>query len=194
MGKQRNRKDRRLIEMAIVLAGGVLLLLFLLKTGTELTVPYAQDSLIDRYAQKNQVDKALVAAVIYQESRYKPDAVSQSGATGLMQLMPDTARWIAGKINQTYSREKLKDPEYNIGMGTYYLAYLSDKYDGDVKLTLAAYNAGPGNVDDWLTNKKYATAGKLTLIPFTETRNYVENVLRMQKVYQKMFSKQTGAP
>lgn len=187
--KQRNRKDRRIMEMVILLVGGALLLLYLLKTGAEIAVPYAQDQLIDRYAKENDLDKSLVAAVIYQESRYQSDAVSSSGATGLMQLMPETARWIAGKTNQTYSKEKLKDPEYNIRMGTYYLGYLTDKYDHDLRLVLAAYNAGPGNVDRWLNDKKYTTAGKLTLIPFTETRKYVETVLKMQKVYQKMYAK-----
>lgn len=186
--QQKKRLDRKIFEMIVLFAGGVVLLLLLLKTGAEIAVPYSQDQLIERYAKENNLDKSLVAALIYQESRYKADAVSTSGATGLMQLMPDTARWIAGQIDETYSKAKLKEPEYNIRMGTYYLGYLSKKYDGDLRLILAAYNAGPGNVDTWLKNDKYAKAGELIIIPFAETKNYVDNVLRMQKVYQRLYA------
>ena len=186
--QQKKRLDRKIFGMISLFIGGVLVLLFLLKTGAEIAVPYSQDELIGQYAKANKLDKSLVAAVIYQESRYKPDAVSGSGATGLMQLMPETARWIAGQTDEIYAKAKLKDPEYNIRMGTYYLGYLSKKYNGDIRLVLAAYNAGPGNVDSWLKNDKYAKAGSLTVIPFKETKNYVDNVLKMQKVYQKLYA------
>lgn len=187
---QKKRSSRRVTEMIVLFAAGTLLLLYLLKTGAGLAVPYAQDQYIEQYAEANGLEKSLVAALIYQESRYRTDAVSSSGARGLMQLMPDTAKWVAARLDLDYSQEKLKEPEYNIRLGTYYLGYLLDKYDGATELALAAYNAGPGNVDSWLKNDKYSKDGKLTNIPFTETKNYVGNVLKMQKVYQKMYAGQ----
>lgn len=146
--------------MIVLFAVGTLLLLYLLKTGAEMAVPYAHDQYIEKYARENSLDKSLVAALIYQESRYKTDAVSSSGARGLMQLMPETAGWVAARIDLDYSQKELSEPEYNIRLGTHYLGYLMEKYDGAPELALAAYNAGPGNVDSWLKNEKYSkTAG-----------------------------------
>ncbi len=193
--KQKKRKNRssdrksnrRIMELVILFIGGTALLLFLLKTGAEIAVPYSQDQLIAKYAKANKVEKSLVAAVIYQESRFRADAVSQTGASGLMQIMPETARWIAARTNQDYSRERLKEAEYNISMGTYYLGYLMERYNGKVETALAAYNAGPGKVDSWLEDSNYSKNGVLTRIPFEETRNYVETVLKMQEVYRKLY-------
>lgn len=181
--------NRRILEMAILFLAGTWLLIMALKAGTEVAVPYDHDQLIDQYARKYDLDKSLVAALIYQESRYREGAVSKVGATGLMQIMPDTARWITGRLGVDYTKSKLKDPEFNISLGTYYLRYLMDKYGGDEELVLAAYNAGPGNVDAWLKNDRYSSGGRLTAIPFKETRDYVPRVIQMKGVYRSLYAK-----
>lgn len=188
--KQNKTARRRTLELAALFLVGVGLLISALNAGRGVAFPYEYDNLISQYARENDLDKSLVAAVIYQESRYRPGAVSSQGATGLMQIMPDTARWIAERLDLDYKAADLKDPEYNIRMGTYYLAYLWTRYEGDETLVLAAYNAGPGNVDTWLKNKKYSEDGKLTYIPFRETRNYVAKVLQMKSVYRSLYARE----
>lgn len=180
--------NRKIIEMLILFAAGSWLLIMVLKAGSELAVPYDYDEIIEMYAKENDVNKALVAAVIYQESRFKPAAVSSVGATGLMQIMPDTAQWLSVRMEIEYKKNDLKDPEYNIRMGTYYLAYLLNKYNGSEQLALAAYNAGPGNVDAWLRDGRYSSGGDLIKIPFKETREYVPKVIQMKEVYRSLYS------
>jgi len=122
-----------------------------------LTMPYGK--LIHEKSQKYGVDPALVAAVIEQESSFKPRARSQAGARGLMQLMPETGRDMGA--------QNLYDPNQNIDAGVRYIKYLNARFHGDLKKTLAAYNAGEGNV------QRYRG-----IPPFRETRRYVQQVLR----------------
>jgi soluble lytic murein transglycosylase len=128
----------------------------------------------------SQVDPWLIQSLIRQESAFDPRARSRVGATGLMQLMPATAK-IYGKIN----RQQLKDPEQNVRVGVRFFERLLDRYDGNVHFALAAYNAGPGKVDDWV--KRYPTQDPLLfadIIPYRETREYVAFILRNYYWYQ----------
>ena len=102
---------------------------------------------VDRAAQEYDVDPALILAVIWVESRFVEKAKSPAGARGLMQLMPATASGLAKQLGE--SRARSFDPAFNVRAGTYYLARLRERFDGDVRLALAAYNAGPGNVRKW---------------------------------------------
>lgn len=141
---------------------------------------YAQE--IRTAAAEFGLDPYLVAAVIHTESRGDPQALSPKGAVGLMQIMPETGAWIAEKLAlEAYSEESLVIARENIRLGCWYLAYLLERYADD-ECALAAYNAGPGNVDKWLADERYGKDGKLTDIPFEETANYV---VRVQSAYEK---------
>ena len=168
-----------------------LLILFLL--GTVFAVhsfnyyfPLRHIELINHYADKHGVDPVLVASLINVESRFDAQAVSHAGASGLMQLMPGTANWIADAIGMTDFDfdTQVFDPAVNINMGTWYIARLINNHY-DVTAALAAYNAGSGNVANWLQNPQLSTDG-LTLehIPFPETRRYVAVVTGILPVYR----------
>lgn len=146
---------------------------------------YSQE--IIKYSQEYDVDSALVASVINTESSFKENVQSQKGAVGLMQLMPSTAEWLAGKVGEEYSDERLYEPEFNIKLGSYYLSYLI-KYFGDRELAICAYNAGQGNVSNWLEDKRYSTDGKtLDNIPFEETKNYLIKVYKNYRYYKNKY-------
>lgn len=153
------------------------------KFGSRFTYPreFEQEVLIS--SREYGLDPDLVFAVIRTESHFEPKAVSHAGAEGLMQIMPVTAEWIAWRRGYTHEREKVFEPAYNIDMGCYLLSYLLDYYKNDLILAVAAYNAGAGNVDDWLKQSE-ASSGENLDIPFTETKNYVEKVLDSYEKYK----------
>lgn len=131
---------------------------------------------VDKYSKEYGVSSELVYAVIRAESKFNKDAVSDRGAVGLMQIMSTTGEWAAEKIGLT--QVDLMDPDTNIHIGTYYLAYLLDMYSGDEVCAVAAYNAGPSNVDEWLADSECSKDGKtLDKIPFDETGAYVKKVM-----------------
>lgn len=135
------------------------------------------------YSEEYELDPYLVAAVIHVESGNRPAVISRSGAVGLMQIMPETGGWIAGKLDlDEFNEQMLKEPSLNIEFGCWYLRFLLNKYDHDIVHTLAAYNAGQGTVDKWLADERYSSSGKLIDIPYEETDNYV---VRVQHAYEK---------
>ena len=137
------------------------------------------------------IERALALAVTRQESAFYSGAVSPSGALGLMQLMPGTAREVAGKVGVPYVQDKLtRDPAYNVSLGTQYLGDMMAKFGGSYELALAAYNAGPGRVSRWLESIGDPRAGKIDMvdwiemIPVRETRNYVQRIMEGVGVYR----------
>jgi soluble lytic murein transglycosylase len=149
--------------------------------------PFAYRSLVEGYAETHELDPALVAAVILNESSYNPRAESYLGARGLMQLMPETAEWVAHKLRESYDAETLFDPETNIRFGCWFLGYLSDRFDGDPVKMAAGYHAGAGQVDTWLSNPEYSADGALNVIPFKDTNRYVNKVMSAYEVYQRHY-------
>lgn len=148
--------------------------------------PLRHEQIVTGHARNYQLDAALVAAVIYEESRFRADAVSPAGAIGLMQLQPDTARGIALRTGGTrFETADLYDPEINVRYGCWYLRHLLEKY-GDERHALAAYNAGQANVDRWL-----AAGGE---IEFPETRRYVANVLDTRALYRRAYPDALAQP
>ncbi len=159
----------------------------------EITLPLRHDDIIRQQASDKGVDAALVAGVIYEESRFR-DQTSHVGARGLMQLTPDTADFIARRSGgNRFVQRDLATPQINIAYGTYYLRYLLDRYDGDETLAVAAYNAGHGNVDRWIQDA--GGAGSFDAdedIPFPETRAYVANVLERRDQYREHYARELG--
>jgi soluble lytic murein transglycosylase len=132
-----------------------------------------------KYSDEFGLDKALVYAVIKVESDFKKDAVSKSGALGLMQILPNTAKWIAKELGEEYLKDKMLEPETNILYGCFYLDYLFDRF-GDMEIVICAYNAGEGKVLDWIENGKL----ERNEIDYEETRNYLAKVEKYYRIYK----------
>jgi soluble lytic murein transglycosylase len=180
--------------MRIVVTGLVLLgalagtLLYVEETQpswyARLRYPLEYEHIVRGHSRQYELDPALVAAVIYRESKFDPDAESSSGAIGLMQLLPDTAMGIATFTEGTgFEVDDLYDPEINVRYGSFYLRRLLRKY-GDERLALAAYNAGQANVDEWISE-----GGE---VRFAETREYVDDVLEARDVYARVYRDELG--
>ena len=188
---KRARRRRRLIAAATV--AGVVAVLALLLRGTidraiqEFTLPLRHEDIIRQQAREKHVDAALIAAVIYSESKFS-DRTSSAGARGLMQITPEAANEIERLSGgTTFKLRDLSDPEINIRYGTFLLRELLDRYDGDAVAVLAAYNAGPANADRW-GGRDLSLSG----IRFPETRAYVEEVLDKQHAYREDYAKELG--
>jgi len=159
----------------------------------EITLPLRHEDIIRQQAREKDLDPALIAAVIYQESKFR-DQTSHAGARGLMQITPATAEFIARDSGGTrFSQEDLATPQINIAYGTYYLRYLMRRYDGNTELALAAYNAGETNVDKWVREAGGEEEFDRTNdIPFPETRAYVENVFELRGDYRRHYADELG--
>ena len=155
------------------------------------TYPVEYETFIRTYAWENDIPAAYVASVILAESSYRPEVVSHADARGLMQLLPSTGKWIAGKYGEDFTEEDLFDPEINIRYGCWYLGFLMDRYDGDMRCASSAYHAGQGTVDKWLANYEYSSDGKhLDVIPSEATRTYVNRILKYYEKYEEIYSEE----
>ena len=190
---------RRVGALVVVIAVAVLAAVLAVPTVKrfvrELTYPLSDVSIINQDAAREHLDPALVAAVIYAESKFDPRP-SSAGALGLMQIEPSTAILLAQKSGGTlFTIADLAHPATNIAYGSYYLRYLLHNYGGNRTLALAAYNAGPTNVNRWIAKAK---AQGRTLdrdaIPFPQTRAYVAKVEAATKTYRRYYAKLLGPP
>ncbi len=191
--RKRRARRRRLVAFggAAVLLGLVVGILVASgafdKAIQELTLPLRHEDIIRQQAKEKDVDAALIAAVIYSESKFI-DQESSAGARGLMQITPEAAEFIEKQSGgSTFKLSDLSDPEINIRYGTFLLKELLERYDGDEVAALAAYNAGPGNADKWGGSDM-----SLDDIPFPETRAYVEEVLDKRDAYRQKYAKELG--
>lgn len=152
--------------------------------------PYPHQTLIEKYATLYGVDPLLVISVMREESKFLPQSESHKGAKGLMQLMPSTAQAIAKSLgDKDYNEQDLVIPEKNIQYGTWYLASLKKEFDNNPTLVIAAYNGGRGRVKEWIKNNQLNLAQlRYQDIPFEETRQYVERVLKSYQIYSKLYA------
>ena len=193
---QRARRRTRLYKaigiavLVLALVGlGTAVLMDRLAERTGMVYPMEYTKLIRSRAAAEGLEPAYVAAVILAESSYDPQAVSSVNAQGLMQIMPETGAWIAGKFDETYVEGCLFDPETNIRYGCWYLGYLLRRYDGDKTCSTAAYHSGQGTVDGWLKDPEYSTDGRtLNIIGGPRANTYVGRVLEYYEKYTQLYA------
>ncbi|MDY6065387.1 MAG: lytic transglycosylase domain-containing protein [Finegoldia sp.] len=169
----------------------IILIVFLLGFGISAYATYTRPAqyvdIVDKYAKENNLDPLLSLSIIKVESNFNPDATSDVGAVGLMQVMPDTAKSINEIKGTNFTKEDLRDPEKNIQIGSEYISYLINHFNNK-DLAFAAYNGGIGNVNSWLSNESYSKDGKtLDSIPSSETKYYVVKVNNQYDVYNLFY-------
>jgi soluble lytic murein transglycosylase len=159
----------------------------------KLGLPLSHASVIRAQAADKHLDPALIAGVIYAETKFDPRR-SSAGAEGLMQILPGTAYFIAHLSGGSrFTASDLATPSINVAYGSYYLRYLLDHYSGNEMLAVAAYNGGLANVDSWVAQANAAgRALTVAAIPFAETRTYVERVLAAQQAYRVTYPHELG--
>jgi soluble lytic murein transglycosylase len=183
---------RMLLAFAVVVALGVVIVSRIEHVaGNEL--PLSDATVIREQASEKHLDPALIAGVIYAETKFDPRP-SSAGALGLMQILPSTAQYIAHLSGGTaFTTGDLATPKINVAYGSWYLRYLLDHYEGNEMLAVAAYNGGLANVDAWVA--KAREVGKtlsVSEIPFPETQAYVQKVMRAQAEYRAVYPRQLG--
>lgn len=167
----------------------LLLLLFNIDNIGRMLYPFPYRQTISHYSAAYGVDMYLLVAVMKAESNFNKHAVSATGARGLMQIMPDTGRWIAAKMGSSgFDPDQLFEPDTSIRLGAWYIADLTQEFAGDTVLVLAAYNGGRGNVEEWLAqNKLSGGLSSIDQLPFPETRSFIRKVLYYEKVYRYLY-------
>ena len=178
----------KLKRMGIVALFIVIFALLIKSAIYNFVYPYKYGSIVNKYAKEYTLDPLLVLAVIKAESNFNTSAQSHKDAHGLMQITDFTAKWAAEKMNiEDYNKEMLKNPDFNIRMGCWYLDNLKKEF-GDMDLVLAAYNGGRGHVNKWLRDNRYSMDGKnLHNIPFKETDKYVKKVNINYNIYKFLY-------
>ncbi len=146
--------------------------------------PVRYNSLIDSCCNRYGVEKALVLAVIKAESNFCENSISHASAKGIMQLTDSTFSYCIEKQKWSFDRPDIFDPVQNINAGIWYLSYLLTRYDGNVKNAVAAYNAGPSNVDKWLLGEDFRIKG---IVPFPETDKYIRKVDKYTRIYRLLY-------
>lgn len=181
---QEQRRDNQgwwllLMVFMILWHKPILKVLFVMKYQTEIV----------KFSQAHNLNPSLVGAMIFVESRFNPEVVSHKGAIGLMQIMPSTGRWVATELGETnFSPDDLLDPIKNLKIGTWYLAYLKRLFQDNDYLALASYNAGHGNVSQWIREGIWnGDSVKIEQIPFPETKKYLIKILFYRKIYSYLY-------
>ena len=151
-------------------------------------MPYRTD--LERYSKQNGLDPFLLAALIRQESEFNPKAVSRSNARGLTQILPTTGRELSRRLKvRPYNTARLFQPVVNLQLGTFYLKSIVDSLGGRLEAALAAYNAGPSRAHAWLSWGEFREPAEfIETVPFTETRNYIQTVLRNADTYRRIYA------
>lgn len=167
----------------------ILLLFILAKPIGRILFPIKYSQFINQYSAQYNLDSYLIVAIIKTESNFQDDAKSNKNAIGLMQITPETGRWIASKHKiSNFNEEMLLDEETNIKFGCWYIRDLYNEFNDNLDNVLAAYNGGRGNVNKWLQDERYSKDGKvLQEIPFKETAQYVKKVEFYFNVYKFLY-------
>lgn len=191
----RRRRQRRRTMLAVLASA----LVVLIALGAWALIHRGGAPLFDRYPMRYEaeirqaaaefsLDPAYVASVALAESSFDAGAVSSVGAIGLMQIMPSTGEWIAGKLDEAFDAQRLYEPSVNLRYGCWYLRFLLDRYDGDMRTASTAYHQGQGRVDEWLQDPEYSEDGKtLSVISSNVTDTYVNRIMENYAHYQELY-------
>lgn len=191
----RRRRQRRRTMLAVLASA----LVVLIALGAWALIHRGGAPLFDRYPMRYEaeirqaaaefsLDPAYVASVALAESSFDAEAVSSVGAIGLMQIMPSTGEWIAGKLDEAFDAQRLYEPSVNLRYGCWYLRFLLDRYDGDMRTASTAYHQGQGRVDEWLQDPEYSEDGKtLSVISSNVTDTYVNRIMENYAHYQELY-------
>ncbi len=184
-------KQKNILKLAAWIAGALLLMLIicgiLIPSALKQYFKLDYRDWIASYSDDNQLDPFLVSSVIFCESGFDPNAVSRAGARGLMQVMPATGKEIADLLQERYDEDQLFDPETSIRYGTYYLGIQMERFRNNPAAVLAAYNAGPHRVEQWINEYGFDSRNHIAYIPFKETDKYVDKVLLVQTIYKVLY-------
>ena len=173
-----------LAVLAVAAAGAYFSYSFFMKQA----YPLKYRDIIETQAEKYSIDPAFLYGMIRTESNFNPDAESSAGARGLMQIMPSTGEWIAGKLDEAFDAQRLYEPSVYLRYGCWYLRFLLDRYDGDMRTALTAYHQGQGRVDEWLQDPEYSEDGKtLSVISSSVTDTYVNRIMENYAHYQELY-------
>lgn len=180
-------KKKKFLTAFMIIAVLSAIICFGLNTIKVYLYPQSYSDYVERYCTEYNIDKNLAYAVIHTESGFDSQAVSSLGACGLMQIMPDTFEWLKSKNQNSAVEEDIFDPETNIHYGIFFLSMLMKEFN-DETLTIAAYHAGMGRVNQWLSDEGLSSDGKtLNSIPFSDTEYYVKKVERTKMVYDTLY-------
>lgn len=186
MNKKARKKSMALFKIIVIIMIIVLAIISINKLMMKMMYKKEYSEYVSKYSQEYGVDEKLIYALIKAESNFKEDAISNSNAKGLMQLMYSTAKEVASKNGVQLTEENILEPDININLGTKYISSLLEKYDC-VEVALAAYNAGSGNVDKWIKNGIIKSDGSdIENIPYKETNTYVRKIIRDYKIYSEL--------
>lgn len=183
-----SKKLSKAVIIVIITAIILTTIIILRKTILKITYPQKYSEYVEKYAKEFEVDKELIYAMIKAESNFKEEAISNKDALGLMQILESTAYEVARELKKEITKEEILDPETNICLGTKYISNLIAKYK-NIEVAVAAYNAGIGNVDNWIEKGTIQKDGSnIENIPFKETNNYVRKILRDYEIYKKLYN------
>lgn len=182
----KNKKGYLSAAVKTVLIAGILAVL--LRPAAKLVYPLKYEDSIERFSRQYELNEFLVMGIISTESSFEENAVSHKSAGGLMQLKKDTALWCIESLKLDVDENDIYSPDENIRIGCAYLRYLEDLYGGNTRTALAAYNAGLGNVNKWLSQPRYSDDGvTLKNIPFDETSKYIKKVNKRMEIYRSLY-------
>ena len=182
------KKFISMLLIALMIAAMAFGVKFMINKYNQLSYPLKYTETVEKYCSEYDLDKNFVFAVIYCESRFKPNAESRVGARGLMQITSDTFDWIKYKLkdDREITFDNMYDPELNIEYGTFLLNYLFSKFEYPQNV-LCAYNAGMSVAEKWLNDPEISENGIIVSPPYRETANYMTNVLSVAEKYQKIY-------
>lgn len=190
MKHRKNRKFKTSVSIWLWIALVSMVLAVFLNPLLKFIYPLKYESHIEECAEKYNLDKYLVMGIISAESNFNPDAVSKKDAYGIMQIKEETALWCLENLDIEAKDKDIHNPKTNITIGCAYMQYLINRFDKNVLTAVAAYNAGPGNVEKWLDDTRYSNGkGELKVIPFSETSAYVQKVQKRAKIYKKIYAR-----